>query len=73
MVFVFSFLVGLGFNMITLIKKCFKRKLLRINFSDKKLSGSISLRTLGVEVESSEDGVVVLSEVLFESEQYSII
>ncbi len=32
MVFVFSFLVGLGFVTITLIKKCFKQKLLRIKF-----------------------------------------
>ncbi len=41
--------------------------------SYKKLNGSISLSTPRVEVESSKDGVMILSEVPFENEQYFII
>ncbi len=36
-------------------------------------NGSIFLSTLGVEVENSKDGAVILSEVPFENEHYFII
>ncbi len=58
---------------ITFIKKCFKRKLLKIKFPTKSSMKACLLSTPEVEVESSKDGVVILSEVLFVNEQYFVI
>ncbi len=48
-------------------------KVAQNEISYKKLNESVSLSIPGVKVERSKDGIVILSEVPFENEQYFII